>query len=270
MLPTVYLVVTGEPSREQREVAALLYAGPRSVLTGASALRRHRLRERGGDFVDLLVPAACQRQSVEFVRLHRTARMPETHCFEVPFRWVLPPRAVADTALWMTNLADVRAVVAESIQRGRCSVGLLGEELRSAPIRGSALLRQGLAEIAEGVGSAAEGDLRDLIKKARLPMPLFNPRLFVDGRLIAVPDCWWPRAGVAAEVDSREWHFSPQDWEKTMRRHEKLSAHGIITLHFTPRRIREEPEAVVAAIRDALAAGEARPPLAIHISPAAA
>jgi|SRR5579875_1311834 len=270
MLPGVYLAVTGRPSTEQNEMAALLYGGPRSVLTGASALRRHWLRERGGGIVDLLVPWVCQRQSVGFVRLHRTSRLPEMHCFDGPFRWVLPPRAVADTAQWMTNLGDVRAMVAESIQRGRCSAALLNEELSNAPIRGSALLRQALAEIAEGVRSSAEGDLHDLIKTAGLPRPLFNPRLFAGGKLIAVPDCWWPRAGVAAEVDSREWHFSPQDWERTMRRHEVMSAHGIITLHFTPRRIRREPSAVAAAIREAIAAGEDRPPLAIRTTPAAA
>lgn len=196
--------------------------------------------------------------------------MPEMHCVEGPFRWVPPARAVADTALWMTSLADVRAMVAESVQRGRCSVGLLGEELRSGPIRGSGLLRQAIAEAAAGIRSTTEGDMHDLIKRAGLPMPLFNPRLFAGDTLIAVPDCWWPRAGVAAEVDSREWHFSPQDWERTMRRHEAMSAQGIITLHFTPRRIRREPEGVAAAIRDALAAGEARPPLAIRTTPAAA
>jgi peptidoglycan/xylan/chitin deacetylase (PgdA/CDA1 family) len=146
----------------------------------------------------------------------------------------------------------------------------LNDELEQGPRRGSALLRRALAEVADGIRSSAEGDLRDLIKRAGLPVPLFNARLFADGRLIAVADCWWPDAGVAAEVDSREWHFSPRDWEQTMRRHEAMGAHGIITLHFTPRRIRQEPGTVAKAIRDALAAGQARGPLAIHTQPASA
>jgi hypothetical protein len=41
LFPGVYLTVTGEPMTEQREIAALLHAGPRSVLTGAAALRSH-------------------------------------------------------------------------------------------------------------------------------------------------------------------------------------------------------------------------------------
>jgi hypothetical protein len=58
-----------------------------------------------------------------------------------------------------------------------------------------------------------------LLKRARLPDPLFNARLYLGDQLIAVPDAWWPQAGLVAEVDSREWHLSPDDWEHTMRRH---------------------------------------------------
>ena len=44
LLPGVYLTETGTPTPEQRLVAALLYAGKRSVITGTAALRLHRLR----------------------------------------------------------------------------------------------------------------------------------------------------------------------------------------------------------------------------------
>src|ERR1700755_662191 len=49
LLPGVYLAVTGTPTSEQRLVAAMLYAGKRSVITGSAALRLHRLRPRGPD-----------------------------------------------------------------------------------------------------------------------------------------------------------------------------------------------------------------------------
>jgi len=38
-----------------------------------------------------------------------------------------------------------------------------------------------------------------------------------------------------------------------MRRHDRLTALGILVLHFTPRQIRYEPEHVLAMIRTALA-----------------
>jgi hypothetical protein len=65
-------------------------------------------------------------------------------------------------------------------------------------------------------------------------------------------------------VDSREWHLSPEDWQRTLRRSARLSACGIIVLHVTPQRIRTEAGPVAAEIRSALDAGCARPRLAIR------
>jgi hypothetical protein len=266
-LPGVYLTHTGSPADGEREMAALLYAGPTSVLTGTAALRRHGLSGHQRDreltsyrrrTVDVLIPAVSQRADAGFARLHRTARLPELVCVRDGARFTLPPGAVADAVRGMADLGDVRAVVAEAVQRGRCSVSQLAEELACGPIRGSALLRQTLAEVRDGIRSSAEGDLRDLIAWARLPMPMFNPRLMVGNDFLAIADCWWPESGVAAEADSRAWHLSPADWENTMARHARMSAQGIIVLHFTPAQIRTERKDVARTIRKALAAGAGR------------
>ncbi|MBO0815119.1 MAG: hypothetical protein J2P30_08230, partial [Actinobacteria bacterium] len=115
-------------------------------------------------------------------------------------------------------------MVASAVQQRQCPLELLADEVRDGPVRGSALLRQALAEVGVGIRSPAEADLKDLIKWARLPMPMFNPRLFVGRAFLASPDCWWPESGVAAEVDSRAWHLSPRDWENTLARHARMSA----------------------------------------------
>ena len=70
--------------------------------------------------------------------------------------------------------------------------------------------------------------------------------------LVAVPDAWWPDFGVAAEVDSRELHLAPVQWEHTMRRHARMAAAGILVLHFSPRQIREDPAEVIGSLRSAL------------------
>ncbi len=93
-----------------------------------------------------------------------------------------------------------------------------GPGVRAGPRRGSSLLRAALEEVADSIRSVAEGDFRTLLKRGRLPMPMFNARLYDDAGLIAMVDAWWPQAGLAAEVDSRDWHLSPQHWERTMRR----------------------------------------------------
>jgi hypothetical protein len=182
-------------------------------------------------------------------------------------RLALAPRAVADTVRLLTDLRDVRAVVADAVQLGRCSLGELAGELSGGPVRGSAMFRSALAEVADGIRSTAEADLHDLIKAARLPVPLFNPSLFLDDVFLGKPDAWWPRAGVAAEVDSRAWHLSPEDWDRTRHRHTLMGAAGIIPLHFSPRDLRTKPALVAGQIRDALTRGLDRPPLPIHTIP---
>jgi hypothetical protein len=268
LLPGVYLGLTGAPNLPQKEMAALLYAGPGSLVTGPVALLHHGLRSPVMlETVDVLVPNERQRHSTGFVRLHRTKRLPSRFVASGPLRLVPAARAVADTTRLLTDVRDVRAVVADSVQRGRCTVLELAGELRSGPTRHSGTFRSVLAEVAEGIRSTAEGDLRSLIRTARLPMPLFNAWLYADDAFIGSPDAWWPEAGVVAEVDSYEWHLSPADADRTRKRHDLMCAAGILPLHFSPRQIRREPAEVVRIIKDALDSGLQRPPLPIRTIP---
>ncbi len=73
-LPGVYQTETGTPTQSQREIAALLYGGPRSILTGAAALRHYLLPAPESAAVDILIPVESKRRSVSYVRVHRTTR----------------------------------------------------------------------------------------------------------------------------------------------------------------------------------------------------
>ena len=265
VLPGVFLTSTGEMTAGQRAAAAYLYAGPGIAVTGLAALAWHRLSTDPGDEVDVLVKLGSLRRSVGFARLHRTGREPNVAFRDGGISYAPPARAVADAARQLADAAEVRAVVAAGVQRGKVQIWQLAEELAQGPVRGSAGLRQALAEVAGGVRSAAEADLVRLVRRARLPMPVLNPRLYVGGTFLASPDAWWPDAGVAVEVDSRQWHLSPASWEQTMARHTRMSSHGIIVLHYSPNRIRSDGEQVAAEIRAALAAGRSRslPPVAV-------
>jgi hypothetical protein len=98
-------------------------------------------------------------------------------------------------------------------------------------------------------------------------MPLFNPSLYQGETFIGRADAWWPDGGVIAEVDSREWHLGPAEWEATMARHSLMGALGIIALHFSPSQIRREPAIVAQRITDALESGRMRPALPIRTVP---
>jgi len=259
LLCGIYLAQTGPPSVPQQEMAALLHAGSGSVLTGSAALRSLGLSTAEPGHFDVLVPAVRRPRSASFVRIRRTSRMPQRVIREGSRFYALPPRAFADAARFMDDLAEVRALIAGAVQRGDCPLGALVRELQDGPMRHSALLRQVLEEAAAGIRSIAEGDFLDLIKRARLPVPLFNASLYAaDGTFIAKADAWWPKAAVAAEVDSKEWHLNPADWARTMRRHARMTSYGILVLHFTPGQIRTDPAAVTAAVADTLRVGSAR------------
>ena len=261
LLPGVYLSSTGEPTREQLETAALLYAGPASVITGAAALRYHKIRAPASRLIDVLTPADRQRASRAFVAIVRTSRMPDAQTRDLAIAYVAPARAVADTVLALASRPEVRAVVASAVQQGRCTIAELAAELAAGPVRGSALFRSVLAEVCDGIRSPAEADFRDLISKSGLPQPLFNPELIIDGALLAKPDAWWPDRALVVEIDSREWHLSPDDWEATMARDGRLRAVGIRVIHVTPRQVRTEPNRVLRTIAAGLRTGAPIPGL---------
>jgi hypothetical protein len=269
VLPGVYVTVTGIVTQEQREMAALLYAGPGAVITGAAAVRRHRLRCAGLNEIDVLVPVHIRRQSCGFVRIWHTIRMPQ-NVWSTGSLWFAPPhRAVADAARGMKSFDDVQAVVCEAVQRGRCTLVKLIEELNAGPTAGSRWFREALAEVSAGVRSSAEKDLKQLIDRSDLEKPMYNPRLYtIDGLFLGSPDAWWQRAGVGAEVDSRQYHLSAQDYAATVARHNRMEGAGIHLLHFLPKNIRQEQDAILATLRGAIAAGYQSPPLPIVAVPA--
>jgi len=261
LLPGIYLTSTGEPTSEQLQTAALLYAGPLSVITGPAALRWYRLRAPEKRRIDVLVPAGRQCGSRAFVVIHRTWRLPHAETQDLAVRYAPVARSVSDAVRGLADRAQVRAIVASAVQQGRCSVPDLAAELAAGPVRGSWLLRSVLAEVADGIRSPAEGDFRDLIRQSGLPQPLFNPSLYVNGTLLARPDAWWPDRALVVEIDSREWHLSPDDWEATMARDTRIRAVGIRVIHVTPRQVRTKPNWVLETIADALGIGDPVPGL---------
>lgn len=268
MLPGVYLTVTGTATADQRDVAALLYAGPRSVITGPVAVRRHNLRCAGLNLLDVLVPVDTRRKSTGYVQIQRTTRMPADPYTTGPIRFTSLARAVADAARGMTRFSDVQALVCEAVQRGRCTLEQLVAELNDGPSAGTRWYRMALAEVGEGIRSAAEGDLKRLIDRSDLDKPVYNADLYtLDGIFLGRPDAWFGRAGVAGEVDSREYHMSARDYAETTMRHNRMEAAGIHMLHWLPSTIKGKPGRIIADLRDAIAAGNERPELPIRAVP---
>jgi hypothetical protein len=263
LLPGVYLTVTGKPTSEQRLVAAMLYAGSRAAITGPAALRLHRLRSPGPDVIDVLVPWAVKRQSVGFVRTHRTTRVPDGYRVGV-VRFADPARAVADAARVLTSPDDVKSVVAEAIQKRACSIAEIGLELEKGASRDSVALRAALASARAGVRSVAEDRFRERVQRSNLPAPRYNVFLrAMNGTDIGEVDAWWADAGVSVEIDSQEYHFYRADWLRTDAKRSRLLKHGIFPHNIAPARVTSDWDAVCEELRSSLEMGRKRPRLAI-------
>lgn len=185
-----------------------------------------------------------------------------------PVRYAVTARAVADAAHWLTNLDDVRAVVAEAVQKQACSIAELGIELARGPNTGSSRLRLVLSEVRSGVRSVAEAHFRERILRSDLPVPQFNVFLrAMDGTSIGEIDAWWADAGVAAEIDSQEYHFYREGWLKTNAKHGRMLKHDIKPHHFAPRRVANDWPGIYAELKASINNGLKRPRLNIAAIP---
>jgi hypothetical protein len=270
IVPGIYAVHSGPVSAIGREMAAILHAGSGAMITGAFALRHYGLAAPGPDYIEVLVPLDNRKQSVRFIRLIHTGRLPGTAGRIGAIPLAPKARAVADAARSYRQLNEARTVVCGALERGLGTAEELGAELRNGPKRGSANFRQALLEATEGIWSAAEGEFAALIGRSSLEQPRFNMGLFTEeGEFLGIVDAWWQRAGVAAEVDSQERHFSRAEWLATMKRHNVITKHRIQLMHFAPCRIKSEQPDVIAELGAAIAAGTAAPPLPIRAIPGA-
>lgn len=239
LLPCVYACFTGEVTEIQRYQAALLHAGvDDAVLTGGAALRLQGFHDvAASDTVPVLIPHGRRTGSVASVTIMRTRRPPVARPAErLPV--AEPVRATVDACRTARALDDVRGLVMRMLGSRRVGVEALLDELAKGDRRGTGLLHRALADYGEGVRSVAEADAKDRLRRLDIPTPLFNPDLCLpDGTFLARPDAYWPDAALAFEVDSLLHHGDFEGLEHTQRRHARMSAHGVTTLHASPRRI---------------------------------
>jgi very-short-patch-repair endonuclease len=170
---------------------------------------------------------------------------------------------VADYALQLRWLDDVRAVVAEAARRGLCSVDEVAVELDAGPRHGSALLRRALADVAGGAWSAPEARAARLLRAAGIPPFEQNTRIELPGGRHYVVDFLWRELHAILEIDSVEHHLDPADWAATMDRHLALETLGFSVAHRPPSAVRDHPQRFVHEISAWLASRAAllAPPL---------
>jgi hypothetical protein len=243
LAPGVVLGHLGTPTRHELLLGAMAFCGEDTVVTGLDALRAARLRTSAGNpEVNVLVPIARQRKSYGYIRVERTRRLPEPTVVQgIPFAPV--PRALVDACRRMESPAEVRHLVADTVQQRLCSVDELRDQVRASARARTALARAALAEVADGVRSGAEAAARSALDRFGAPAPLWNVRLLSrDGVAFLSPDAYWPEFAAAMEIDSFAWHLGPDDYLRTLQRSRRLTVRGVLVTHFAPVEITRDPE----------------------------
>ncbi len=264
LLPGLLRLTGGVPTDEELVDAALRYGGADAVVSGAAACRRHGLERAPDDgHVLLLMPHDTRRSSAGHVRIERTHRQPAPVVrLGVPLAPV--ERAVLDTARRLRRLDEIRALIAEAVQRGFTTAARLRAELEEGSGRGTRLVRIALREIDDGVRSAVEawarGIAMEMAETEGFPAVEWNVAVYDSaGRFVCRPDGWIDEVALAWEIESVAYHLSPEHQERSYRRRIRMKAHDIEFIEHRPRALRAERERVKADLRLAYAHARRRP-----------
>jgi hypothetical protein len=242
----VLLTVPEPPTRTDWINVGLTLAGPTGAVSGWDAVRIVGLGEPRPPRREVLVLSRTGRNRVlGGVRIRPTPRpyatwtLPSEHP-ELPLAVVVHiARAVADTALLYRRLAPVRALVTSAVQAQRCRAEDLLDEADLVPRNHSAPFLEAVADLRDGARSIAEAEAIHILRRA--PVPVFEANVTIvtaGGRVLAVADLLWRELRAVLEIQSRQYHFSEQEWANTMRRHNRLTPYGLALAHYRPAEIR--------------------------------
>lgn len=252
ILPHTYLT-SDTLTWPDRLAAAVAFAGPGGLLSGAAALCDRGLTSvRRPARLLVLAPAGGGPHSTGWVRVRRSDRPVERAVLPGPPR-ATDARSVADLAVELRYVDDVRALVAETVRKGLCTPEELTDQLTCGPRKGSAHLRQAIDEISAGAWSAPEASAATLLRRAGVPPFEQNaPILLPDGRVF-IADFLWRELRAILEIDSYAHHSLPADADGTSARHLILETLDFSVVHRSPRFLREHPERFVYEISSWLA-----------------
>jgi hypothetical protein len=258
MHPGVVLLHRGVPTRRERLIAALTFAGDGAVVSGAAALALHGLSQLDVEHILVLVAHERRRHSHGTVVIERTRRLPAAvHRSGIP----LAPlsRSVVDACRRIESVNAVRNLVSDAVQNHRLALADLAVELDAAARQRTAVSRAVLTEMGTGVRFAAEARARELVLRDGLRGAEFNVEVLDrDGRVVTIPDGYFPELACGYQIDSRRWHMSPQSYERTLRARGYAARFGIILLSVTPSRVFDDPDGFLADLRGTLETARSR------------
>jgi very-short-patch-repair endonuclease len=207
------------PSREARYLAAVKACGDRALLSGRAAAHLWRLTKGPPPQPEVITP---NDRRVSGVLVHRARRS------ELPRAAVklgIPLTTVPRTLVDLASSSPERALARACHEAGvlyRTTPKQVDEALKDRPnTPGKAKLQRVLRGDVPVTLSRLESRFLDLLRKARLPLPITNK--VVGGHRV---DCRWPEHLLTIELDSYRHHNSRHSWEKDRLREREARRRG--------------------------------------------
>ena len=252
--PRVYAVGHRSITGRGQLIAALLYAlphpaslepAPLVALSHLSAASWWGLTEDRGSPVE--ISARGRAGSIPGVRVHHPRRLDAVRHDGLPVTTIA--RTLLDVAPHLP-FSRLRRMVAEADYQRRLNLAALGAQLGRGR-HGSAVLRRALAlhtpRLARTL-SALEERFLAMCEDHQVPLPEVN--VTVAGLLV---DALWRRERVVVELDGARAHATAAAMQRDRDRDLALRAAGYEVRRYTWQQVIEQPEAVVADLRRALA-----------------
>lgn len=195
------------------------------------------------------------------VIVHRISSKPArdvTQILGIPLTTV--HRTIVDLGA-VVDIDTVEAAMESALRRKLTTIERLQRklgELQGPGRRGAGTLRKVLDRRDPGAPSTASGletDFSQLLRRNRLPQPTRQQVVRDEVGLVARVDFEYLGCDVVIEVDSREHHLRMQQWEKDLKRRNRLTNCGKRVLHVTYHRMKTDEAGIVREIRSALRAG---------------
>lgn len=273
-MPRVLAPHRGPLDPATRTRAWALWAGPRAVFTGSSALSMSGLKLQGGHPVTLVIPASGRARQHRRVRLVRSTREVADRRSGI-LRIADGARALADAAVYEAHRPeDLEQWAIAVLQRGLSTPEAVERELWLRPRAKVAAVWRGLGGYLDGAWSRPEVVLREVVDgDGGFPPLVTNCRLLSPtGELIGVPDGYLEEAGVAIQVHSRQFHQGVDDqggdrWSETVEKDGAFVAAGVRVIGVTPWTLYAKPQRFLNRLRQVVAVGLQGPRPAVQVVP---
>ncbi len=241
VLPGFYASSVHADSWAVRARAAIVWAGPRALLAGASALFAWEVTDAAPARVNLVLPHGAHRRPPRWLQV-------STVTYALPRAWwqgdvpvVLPEFAVAQ-AYGRARPDDRAEIVYQAFRSRSVSAESMARALDTMPrVRARASLVARVEYAAEGVESfLEERALRHVFTGPAFQHLLRQHRVVAGGKRFRV-DLYDPETSTAFELDGAASHGTLERRQSDVARDALLAGVGILTVRFTYRDVRDRP-----------------------------